>query len=129
EADLRPLHRRIARSINDLPRGYRLLGHALRTFPDEQSFIAARRGRDPARDLEAAGLERAYEQVQNDLAEIAKDALALAGLRQPGQTANAVADFRQLGRDGFLSREETRALVDMQRTRTDLQHDYVETPL
>jgi hypothetical protein len=117
------------RRVTDLPRGYRLLGHALRTFPDEESFIAARRGPDPARDLEAAGLERAYEQVQNDLAEIAKDAVTLTGLRRSDQPPNAVADFRLLAREGFLSRDQARTLVDSQRTRTDLQHDYVDTPL
>jgi hypothetical protein len=127
--DVRVLHGRIARRVTDLPRGYRLLGHALRTFPDEDSFIAARRGPDPARDLEAAGLERAYEQVQNDLADIAKAALTLIGRRQPDQPANAVADFRLLADEGFLSREHARTLVDSQRTRSDLQHDYVETPL
>lgn len=127
--DLRRLHDRVARRIDDLPRGYRLLGHALRAFPDEEAFVGARRGPDPARDLEAAGLERAYEQVQNDMAEIAKDALTLAGLRHLDQRANAVADFRRLAQEDFLSREQARTLVDSQRTRTDLQHDYVETPL
>lgn len=127
--DLRRLYGRIVRRINDLPRGYRLLGHGLRAFPDEESFIAARRGADPARDLQAAGLERAYEQIQNDLAEIAKDSLTLGGLRRPEQPADAVADFRNLAQEGFFSPEQTRTLVDSQRTRTDLQHDYVETPL
>ena len=127
--DLHRLHGRITRRITDLPRAYRLLGHAFEAFPDETSFVAARHGSDPARDLAAAGLERAYEQIQNDLAEIAKDVLQLAGLRHPDQAPNAVADFRRLGDEGFLSREQTRLLVDSQRTRTDVQHDYVETPL
>lgn len=120
---------RIERRIRDLPRAYRLLGHALRAFPDADTFVAARRGADPAADLDAAGLERVYEQIQNDLADIAKDALILAGLRRADQLPDAVADFRRLAEEGFLSREQSRALVDSQRTRTDLQHDYVETSL
>ena len=127
--DLRRLHGRIERRIRDLPRAYRLLGHALRTFPDEESFIAARRGSNPAPDLEAAGLERAYEQIQNDLAEIAKDALTVAGLRQLGERPNAVGDFRRLAVEGFLSRSQVKTLIDSQRTRTNVQHDYVETSL
>jgi len=120
----------IARHLEEFPRQYAALEHAMAAFGDFdlQEF---KRAFDTANDLEAynrvQAVERALARVQNFVAELAQAGSRLAGLPLPAErhASPAHTGFLALREAGVLSKSLCRRLIRAQDARTTIEHGYL----
>jgi uncharacterized protein YutE (UPF0331/DUF86 family) len=60
----------------------------------------------------------------NTINQLAQAALVDLGIREPGEDFSASAAYRGLRNKGILSAERCDRLIELNRTRNELQHDY-----
>lgn len=134
KVDRKRRRREIVRCLEDFPRQYSALEHAMAAFGADFDVGEFKAAYDSVTDMDAynrvQALERALGRVQNYVVDLAIAGTRLAGLSpQPdfkGSTAHqafvALRDAQVI--DGELSRRLTRA----QDARTMIEHSYIETP-
>jgi hypothetical protein len=124
----------IVRHLEDLPRQYAALEHAMASFGtdfDLQQFKAAYNTSD---DMDAynrvQAVERALGRVQNYVGELAEAGVKLAALRRPAVTHGSARQiaFEAMRDDMIITARLCSRLVQAQNARTRIEHSYVETP-
>jgi uncharacterized protein YutE (UPF0331/DUF86 family) len=133
KVDRRRWRRDIARHLEDFPRQYAALEHAMAAFDGEFDLGQFKQAFNTMDDIDAynrvQAVERALGRVQNFVSDLAQAGAKLAQLpRAPdaqGSAAHqAFAALREAGViDGGLCRRLTRA----QDARTMIEHGYIET--
>jgi hypothetical protein len=140
DSTVRPVERKrwrdaIERHLEDFPRQYAALEHAMASFGgnfDLQQFKAAY---DTSEDMDAynrvQAVERALGRVQNYVGELAETGIKLAALpkrpaeRHASQTQTAFEAMRDAK---IITASLCRRLVRAQDARTRIEHSYVRTP-
>lgn len=134
KADRSRRRHEIVRCLEDFPRQYAALEHAMAAFGDDFDLREFKAAYDSTTDMDAynraQALERAVGRVQNYVADLAVAAVRLAGITPhpgsrgsaPHQAFAALRDAKVI--DGKLCRRLTRA----QDARTAIEHGYIETP-
>ena len=124
----------VVRHLEDLPRQYAAVEHAMATFGADFDLQQFKEAYNTAEDMDAynrvQAVERALGRVQNYVAELAEAGVKLAALPRatdshpsPAQQAfEAMRDAKVIG--GGLCRR----LVQAQNARTRIEHSYVQTP-
>lgn len=120
------LPRRIAVRLADLPRRYLVLKQALEDFGESKAFVEAATSNDPREIARAYVLERAFEVVENSLAELTRYGLIHAGLRDEDVDRPVRLDFRALREAGAISEAQRKLLVSLQQRRNELGHEYLD---
>jgi hypothetical protein len=124
----------IVRHLEDLPRQYAALEHAMASFGtdfDLQQFKAAY---NTSEDMDAynrvQAVERALGRVQNYVGELAEAGVKLAALPRPSDTHRSSTEFAfEAMRDSkIISASLCRRLVQAQSARVRIEHSYVQTP-
>jgi uncharacterized protein YutE (UPF0331/DUF86 family) len=121
------LPREITHRLRDLTLHRDTLLYALSEFGDDFSrdrFVAAATSKDPAERAKVLAVERGFEILMNYLTELTVAGLEAAGYRNPGPEVVAPREFRLLHSKGGISSDLCRRLIELNRTRNDLQHDY-----
>lgn len=125
--DERRLPRRIAERLRDVRLHWETLEWATSQigegFPRDV-FVAAASSVDPAERAKVFAIERGYEVLVNTMNQLAQAALVDFNLRNPGEEFSANSAYRDLQRQGVVARERGERLIELNRTRNDLQHDY-----
>jgi len=139
ESDARPVDTKrwrlaIVRHLEDLPRQYAALEHAMASFGadfDLQQFKAAY---NTAEDMDAynrvQAVERALGRVQNYVGELAEAGAKLSGLPRPADTHRSPTEiaFEAMRDAKVISASLCWRLVQAQHARTRIEHSYVQTP-
>jgi len=124
----------VVRHLEDLPRQYAALEHAMATFGADFDLEQFKEAYNTAEDMDAynrvQAVERALGRVQDYVAELAEAGVKLAALPRstdshgsPAQQAfEAMRDAKVIGEG--LCRRLVRAL----NARTRIEHSYVQTP-
>lgn len=122
---------RLPREITDRLRHLTLhrdtLLYAMSEVGDDFSlerFVAAATSNDPAARAKVLAVERGFEILMNSVTELTVAGLDAAGLRNAGEEVVAPREYRKLRDEGGISTELCGRLVELNRTRNDLQHDY-----
>lgn len=121
------LSREITDRLRDLTLHRDTLLYAMSEFGDDFSrdrFVAAATSSDPAERAKVFAVERGFEILMNYLTELTVAGLDVAGLRTPGTQVVAPREYRLLRDEGGISAELCQRLIELNRTRNDLQHDY-----
>lgn len=124
----------VVRHLEDLPRQYAALEHAMARFGADFDLNRFKEAYDTAEDMDAynrvQAVERALGRVQNYVAELAEAGVKLAALpratdshRSPAQQA-----FEAMRDAKVISGALCRRLVQAQNARTRIEHSYVQTP-
>jgi len=138
DPDARPVERprwrdAIERHLEDLPRQYAALEHAMASFGgnfDLQQFKAAY---NTSEDMDAynrvQAVERALGRVQNYVGELAEAGVKLAALPRAAVSHGSSAQqaFEALRDAKIISRSLGRKLMQAQVARTRIEHSYVRT--
>jgi hypothetical protein len=133
-ADLKRWRSAILRHLEDLPRQYAALEHAMASFGEDfdlQQFKAAYNTSD---DMDAynrvQAVERAIGRVQNYVGELAEAGVKLAALPRPADTHRSSTEiaFEAMSDAKIISASLCRRLVQAQNARTRIEHSYVQTP-
>jgi hypothetical protein len=132
KADYNRWRQNIARHLEDFPRQYAALEHAMAAFGDFdlKAFKAAF---DTTEDIDAynrvQAVERALGRVQNYVAELAQDASKLAQLSPPAGQHGSDAEraFAALRDARVIGRELCRRLTRAQGARAAIEHGYLGT--
>lgn len=130
KADRNRWRQTITRHLEDFPRQYAALEHAMAAFGDFdlEEFKQAFNTTD---DIEAynrvQAVERALGRVQNFVAELAQAGSKLAQLPPPAERHASSADeaFMALRDAGVLSKQLCRRLIRAQAARTTIEHGYL----
>lgn len=120
----------IARRLRDMPRHRAALEVAMARFEpnfDLTAFVRAAESFDPDQLLRAYPIQSGFENIQNHITGLTRDALELVGGLAPSERPNAARDLRRLQRLGALSAERCEILIRVQELRSSLQHRYAET--
>jgi len=139
DSDARPVDTKrwrlaIVRHLEDLPRQYAALEHAMASFGadfDLQEFKAAY---NTAEDMDAynrvQAVERALGRVQNYVGELAEAGVKLAGLPRPtdSQRSSTELAFEAMRDAKVIGASLCRRLIQAQNARTRIEHSYVQTP-
>ena len=124
----------IVRHLEDLPRQYAALEHAMASFGEDfdlQEFKAAYNTSD---DMDAynrvQAVERALGRVQNYVGELADAGAKLAALPRPADTHRSPTEiaFEAMRDAKVISASLCRRLVRARNARTRIEHSYVQTP-
>jgi hypothetical protein len=124
----------IVRHLQDFPRQYAALEHAMASFGadfDLQQFEAAYNTAD---DMDAynrvQAVERALGRVQNYVGELAEAGVKLVALPRAADTLRSSTEiaFEAMRDDRIISASLCRRLVQAQNARTRTEHSYVQTP-
>jgi uncharacterized protein YutE (UPF0331/DUF86 family) len=82
---------------------------------------------DPADVNRVAPVVSGFERIVNGLVEAARSGLIASGVASPVRTPESVgADLELVRDDGGLTQGQAALLVDLSRTRNQLQHTYIE---
>ena len=122
-----PLPRQITDRLRDLTLQRDTLLYVMGGFGDDFSrdrFVAAATSNDPAERAKVLAVERGFEILTNYLTELTVAGLEAAGYRTRGAKVVAPQEFRLLQSKGGISADLCRRLIELNRTRNDLQHDY-----
>lgn len=136
---VRPVERKrwrdgIERHLEDFPRQYGALEHAMASFGgnfDLQQFEAAY---DTSDDMDAynrvQAVERALGRVQNYVGELAETGITLAALPKPAErhASQSQTAFEAMRDSKIITATLCRRLVRAQNARTRIEHSYVRTP-
>ena len=124
----------IVRHLEDLPRQYAALEHAMASFGtdfDPQQFKAAY---NTSEDMDAynrvQAVERALGRVQNYVGELAEAGVKLAALQRPPDTHGSGTQiaFEAMSDAKIITARLCSRLVQAQNARTRIEHSYVQTP-
>lgn len=124
----------IVRHLEDLPRQYAALEHAMASFGEDfdlQQFKAAYNTSD---DMDAynrvQAVERALGRVQNYVGELAEAGAKLAALSRPADTHRSSTEiaFEAMRDAKIITARLCRRLLQAQTARTRIEHSYVQTP-
>jgi hypothetical protein len=124
----------VIRHLEDLPRQYAALEHAMATFGADFDLQQFKEAYNTAEDMDAynrvQAVERALGRVQNYVAELAEAGVKLAGLPGPtdGHRSQPQQAFDAMRDAEIISRSLCRQLVQAQNARTRIEHSYVQTP-
>ncbi len=122
------LKRKVLARLTDVTRHYRALQVATQEFGegfDRTEFVQAAESEDPIALNRVKAVERGLDQLFNYVAELSVLGLQLAGIRLPGDDANARADLRQLRDLEVLGAQPCNQLVRVAGIRNRMVHDYV----
>ena len=123
----RQLPREIAQRLRDLRLHWETLEWAVAQIGDafpRDAFIAAATSADAAQRATVFAVERGFEVLVNTMDQLAQAALVHVGVRAPEEELSAGAAYRDLVREGAISGGRCERLIELNRTRNDLQHDY-----
>lgn len=126
----RVLAARILARLRDVPRHRAALDEAIAAFGESferEAFLAAAASSDPPELLKAYAIQSGFENLQNHVTGLTREALELAGRLAPGERANAARDLRRLQRAGAISKARCERLIAVQDIRSSLQHADTET--
>ena len=129
-AEKRLIALRIVTRLHDIPQHEATLDLAIAAFGerfDGARFIEAATSTDPVQLLLAYGIQSGFENLQNHVAGLTRDALELVGELPSAEPPNAARDLRQLERLGVISRTRSDNLISFQKLRNGLQHACAET--
>ena len=124
----------VDRHLEDLPRQYAALEHAMASFGgnfDLQQFKAAY---ETLEDMDAynrvQAVERALGRVQNYIGELAETGVKLAALPRPEESHGSPTRtaFEAMRDAKIITTSLCRRLVQAQGARTRIEHSYVRTP-
>lgn len=126
---VRVLRRKIQHRLLNMERHRDALEHTLAEIDEEggrEAFVEAASSDEPRSLARVYMLERPFEVVQNYLAELVRFGLELAGLTDRSEPLNAPRDFARLRDAGVISQEQCERLIDLQRARNAIAHEYGE---
>jgi hypothetical protein len=124
----------VVRQLEDLPRQYAALEHAMAAFGADFDLQQFKEAYNTAEDMEAynrvQAVERALGRVQNYVAELAEAGIKLAALSRPTDSHGSPAPqaFEAMRDAEIISRGLCRRLALAQNARTRIEHTYVQTP-
>jgi uncharacterized protein YutE (UPF0331/DUF86 family) len=94
---------------------------------DRDRWIEAFESDEPSDVNLVAPVISGFERSVNGLVEAARSGLVASGIAQPGGMPGTVrSDLQRVRDDGALSDRQFRLLVDLSRTRNQLQHVYID---
>jgi hypothetical protein len=94
---------------------------------DPMAWSAAFDSPDPKDVNRVAPVISAFERIVNGLVESARSGLVAGGVARPAGSPETVRhDLEAVRDDGGLTDRQCDLLVDLSRTRNDLQHDYID---
>jgi uncharacterized protein YutE (UPF0331/DUF86 family) len=134
KVDLARWRRDIVRHIEDFPRQYAALEHAMAAFGGDFDLRQFKDAYDTTSDMDAynrvQALERALGRVQNFVADLAQTGAKLAQLShvKDEHVSPAHQAFAALRSAGVIDGNLCRRLVRAQHARTMIEHSYVQTP-
>ena len=123
----RALALRIAARLRDIPRHRAALVVAMASFGgdfDRDAFVAAAASDDPVELVRAYPIQSGFENLQNHITGLIRDALELAGDIDASERPNAPRDLRRLQRLGAISLVRCDRIIEFQELRGSLQHTY-----
>jgi hypothetical protein len=124
----------IVRHLEDLPRQYAALEHAMASFREDFDLQQFKAAYNTAEDMDAynrvQAVERALGRVQNYVGELAEAGVKLAGLPRPADAHRSSTEiaFEAVRDAKIISASLCRRLVQAQNARTRIEHSYVPTP-
>jgi uncharacterized protein YutE (UPF0331/DUF86 family) len=126
-AEREHIRRRVRRLIVD----FRALKAAIDDHfgPDLEPtrWSAAFESDDPEEVNRVAPVISGFERIVNGLVEAARSGLVASGIAKPVGTPETVRrDLEAVRDDGGLTKGQCDLLIELSRTRNDLQHDYVD---
>lgn len=133
-ADLMRWRSAIVRHLEDLPRQYAALEHAMASFGEDFDLQQFKAAYNTIEDMDAynrvQAVERALGRVQNYVGELAEAGVKLAALPRPADTHRSSTEiaFEALRDAKIISASLCRRLVQAQSARTRIEHSYVQTP-
>ncbi len=139
DSDARPVDTKrwrlaIVRHLEDLPRQYAALEHAMASFGEDFDLQQFKAAYNTTEDMDAynrvQSVERALGRVQNYVGELAEAGVKLAGLPRPADTHRSPTEiaFGAMRDAKVISASLCRRLVQAQNARTRIEHSYVQTP-
>ncbi len=139
DPDVRPVDTKrwrlaVVRHLEDLPRQYAALEHAMATFSADFDLQRFKDAYNTAEDMDAynrvQAVERALGRVQNYVAELADAGVKLAGVPRPKDSHGSPAQqaFEAMRDAKVINSSLCRRLVQAQNARTRIEHSYVQTP-
>lgn len=126
----RVLALRIAARLRDMPRHRAALEVAMGGFGpgfDHDRFVATAASDDPEQLVRAYPIQSGFENIQNHITGLTRDALELVGALATDERPNAPRDLRRLQRLGAISRARCDRIIVLQELRSSLQHTYADT--
>jgi hypothetical protein len=133
-ADVRRWRLAIVSHLEDLPRQYTALEHAMASFGGDFDLPQFKAAYDTSDDMDAynrvQAVERALGRVQNYLGELAEAAVKLVALPRPADSHGSPTEvaFEAMRDAKIISAAVCRRLVRAQNARTRIEHGYVRTP-
>jgi hypothetical protein len=139
DSDARPVDTKrwrlaIVRHLEDLPRQYAALEHAMASFGEDFDLQQFKAAYNTAEDMDAynrvQAVERALGRVQNYVGELAEAGAKLAALPRPANSHRSSTEiaFEAMRDAKVISGSLCRRLVQAQTARTRIEHSYVQTP-
>ncbi len=133
KVDRKRWRRDIARHLEDFPRQYVALEHAMAAFGDEFNLRQFKQAFNTMDDIDAynrvQAVERALGRVQNFVAELAQAGVKLAQLPHVAEGHGPLSHqaFAALRAAGVIDGELCRRLTRAQDARTMIEHGYIDT--
>jgi len=124
----------IVRHLEDLPRQYAALEHAMASFGADFDLQPFKVAYNTADDMDAynrvQAVERALGRVENYVSELAEAGVKLAALPRPADTRQSSTEiaFEAMRDAKIISASLCRRMVRAQNARTRIEHSYVQTP-
>ncbi|MDQ6775270.1 MAG: hypothetical protein M3071_03395 [Actinomycetota bacterium] len=139
ESDARPVDAKrwrlaIVRHLEDLPRQYAALEHAMASFGENFDLQQFKEAYNTSDDMDAynrvQAVERALGRVQNYVGELAEAGVKLAALPRPADSHGSSTEiaFEAMRDAKVISASLCRRLMQAQSARTRIEHSYVQTP-
>jgi hypothetical protein len=135
KADLQRWRGTVIRHLDDFPRQYGALEHAMGAFGEDFDLKLFKQAYDTEDDLDAynqvQALERAFGRVQNYVADLAEAGARLAqmSVKPAGKNASRAQRSFEALRDGaVIDKSLCRRLILAQNARSRVEHSYVEVP-
>jgi uncharacterized protein YutE (UPF0331/DUF86 family) len=132
KADLNRWQETVVRHLEEFPRQYAALEHAMAAFGDFD-LHEFKRAFNTTEDIDAynqvQAVERALGRVQNFVADLAQAGAKIAQLPPPKQQHASAAHraFAALSDAGVISKQLCRRLIRAQEARTTIEHGYLGT--
>jgi hypothetical protein len=124
----------IVRHLEDLPRQYAALEHAMASFGEDFDLQQFKAAYNTAEDMDAynrvQAVERALGRVQNYVCQLAEAGVKLTELPRPANTHRSRTEiaFETMRDARVIGTSLCRRLVQAQNARTRIEHSYVQTP-
>jgi predicted nucleotidyltransferase len=132
--DAQRLRLTIVRHLEDLPRQYAALEHAMASFGADFGLQQFKEAYDTAEDMDAynrvQAVERALGRVQSHVGELAHAGVKLAALPRPADRHGSTTQtaFEAMRDAKIISARLCGRLVRAQNARARIEHSYLQTP-